>query len=627
MSFVDGLSSGLDTTTIIKQLMDIERRPQVALTNRRTAAQSARTELSGIRSDVTGLRDLAKNLRLPTGWDTLKVASSNPDAVTVKAGSAAATGSYSFQVTSLATAASVYSTNTIASTSSVIAPAGASVFTASGHQALGFASLTGSGFAPGDIAFEVLQSSTEARLDGVVGIPAVPIEIDGTNDGIDVAVNGFNFTVTLAHNTYSSEAALATAVSDAIAATQGASEVMTAKLNDANQISLATKGEGSANSITITGGSALTALGLTAGTTATGTDGIVSLNGTDTLVTNTTSGTQITLATSGAGSIDAVMGGPLRPGTATVAQTSLGGGTLNEVVNVVNRANLGYTAAAVNTGRGYRLQLTAKQTGAASAITPDTNIFGSMAFTVLSQGTDAELTIQGANPFSIKSSTNTFSGLVPGVDVTVNATTTTAVTISTERDYDAVTTKVAELVTKLNDTLSRIAKSTVNEPGAARSVLQGSREARRAGDALRGALVAPVDGSSLTSLGMVGIELTREGTLTFDQAKFTEALKTNQTEVTKLFADRTASGNLGALDRLIGAADGAASVSNGYLYTAAEASSRRMEDYGRQIDTYERRLGLREASLRKTYANLEVALNSLQKQSANLASQLGGGRS
>ncbi|MDH4077199.1 MAG: flagellar filament capping protein FliD [Acidimicrobiia bacterium] len=621
MSSIDGLVTGLDTTAIIKQLMAIERRPQDALTTRKSQAEKARTELTGIRSDVNALGSLARNLRLATAWNPLRATSTNTTAVSLSARSAATTGAYTFRVTSLASAATVYSANTFASLDSPVGPTG-DVFSASGHQSLGIASMTGTGFDPGDVAFEVLQTSTAAKLDSVVDIPAVPITIDGTNDGIDISVDGFSFSVQLANDTYTTKADLATAFNDAIQAS-GAAGKVTATLNDQDRIQLTTTGEGSAHSVGVTGGTGTADLGLSVGLTAFGTDGIVSVNGTATTVTDASAGAVVSLPSGGTGTISATLSGGLREGSAQVMQLSTGTGSLSDVVNAVNRSNLGYSATAVNTGNGYRLQLTAKTTGVASAFTPDAQLFGSTAFTTLSAGSDAEITITGANPYTVSSSTNTFSNLLPGVDVTVNALTDTAVTVSTEHDHDAVAAKVEELVKKLNDVNARIAKATANVPGADRSILQGSRETRRAAEALRGALVAPVDESSLSSVGVVGVELAKDGTINFDKAKFTEALKNNPAELTKLFTSGTANGGTGALDRMVAAVDSATKVGEGYLYTAAEANDKRIDDYGRQIDAYETRLTQREAALRRTYANLEVALSTLQKQSSNLAAQLG----
>ena len=228
-----------------------------------------------------------------------------------------------------------------------------------------------------------MQASTAAKLDSVVDIPAVPITIDANNDGIDISVDGFSFSVQLASDTYTTKADLAAALDDAIQAS-GAAGKVTASLNDQDRIQLTTTGEGSAHSVSVTGGTGVNDLGLSVGLTAIGTDGIVSVNGTSTTVTDASAGAVVSLPSGGTGTISATLSGGLREGTANVTQVGAGTGSLTDVVNAVNRSNLGYSAAAVNTGNGYRLQLTAKTTGAASAFTPDSQLFGSTAFTTLS---------------------------------------------------------------------------------------------------------------------------------------------------------------------------------------------------------------------------------------------------
>lgn len=624
MTNIDGLSSGLDTTSIINQLMQLERRPQVALTNRKNQESAARTELSEIRSDISALRTMAADLRLTTGWDRLTAASSNEAAVSVQATSASTTGSYTFQVSSVATAASVYSTQVFESADASTGATGPSVFSATGYQALGFSDLEGTGFADGEITFEVTQATAPAQIEGVT-IPTFPITIDGTNDGIDLEVNGFSFSITLAHDTYNTEQELADAVQAAIALSPEGSELVAATLSPGNAIQLTTKGEGSAHSLRVAGGTATVGLGLglTGGVTAFGVDGIVEIDGNANTVTDSTAGT-VNLTSGGPGSIAATISGGLRTGAATVSQSTSPADSLDDLVASINAADLGYTAFAVNTGDGYRLQLTANETGEGSAFTPDPAIFGGMAFTVLSEGTDAVLTLEGENPFNIVSSDNTFEDLLPGVNITVNAVTTTPVTVSTERDLDAVTESVNELVTKLNEVITRITTSTANEPGGDRAVLQGNRDARRAAEQLRNAFTSPMENNPFTSVGLVGIELSREGTLTFNQDKFKDAFLNDPTALTELFATREVGegAELGALDRLIEVAESATKVGEGYLYTATQASERRIDDYGRQIDALERRLEIRESTLRRTYANLEVALGGLQQQSGYLAQQL-----
>src|SRR4051794_28494306 len=101
--------------------------------------------------------------------------------------------------------------------------------------------------------------------------------------------------------------------------------------------------------------------------------------------------------------------------TLTVGGTShgvaVGGGTLSEVATAVNDAGLGVRAAVVNTGSGYRLQLTSATTGAAGTFTVDAGLDGNVGGTSISaQGVDAKITVgTGPGAYSITSATNRFS--------------------------------------------------------------------------------------------------------------------------------------------------------------------------------------------------------------------------
>jgi len=620
MSFIDGLSSGLDTSAIISQLMQIERQPQQRLSSRRSQEERAQTELSEIRSDINAIRNTAADLRLSSGWDQVTAASSNEEAVSVTPTSSQQTGSYQFRVTSLATAASQYSSQVYASTDAQVAVGGASVFTASGYENLGFSNLTGSGLNTGDVNFSVTQSSEFATVQGV-GIPAIPIEIDATNDDVELEVNGFHFSVSLTHGPYDSEQALAAALGDAIAANPDAASRVNASLTATNQISLSTLSQGSSQTLSVVGGDGLAALGLSAGSVASGVDAIVDVDGTETTLSTITAGAQVSLASGNGGTIEATLtGDAITSGTATVSQTGFGSGSLADVVNTINNADLSYTAAAVSTGDGYRLQLTAKTTGADSAFTPDPAVFGATEFLTLSAGTDAQLTVEGDNPFTISSTTNSFDNLVPGASITVKSLTDEPVTVSTERDIESVTGAVSELVDSINGVLGRIDTATSTTPGGPRAVLQGYRSARTAASTLRNAVIGAVGDSAV---GSYGIELTRDGTLQMNAEDFKQALLENPDALADMFSDRAGSGELGILDRLVEVSEAAASSGSGYLFTAAQAAERRIDDYGRQIDDYERRIEGREIALRRTFANLEVSLGGLNQQSGYLAAQLG----
>lgn len=624
MSFVDGLSSGLDTTSIINQLMQIERIPQNRLVNQRSQERAAQTELKGIRSDVNSLGDIAADLRRSTQWQKLS-ATSTDNSVTPTATNGEFEGSVAFSVTSLATTHTVYSNQLFDDPTSATGGTG-SVFSYRDTQALGISKLEGHDVPVGDVEFAVTQATLAAIISGAP-VPTIPVTIDATNDRLGLEVNGTAYEVPLAHGEYDSERALANAMASALSDHLDLAGKVEARLGDDDQIVLSTVAEGSANSLQITGGTAADALGLVAGPAAVGTDGEITINGQASVVSDTGLET-ITLPTSaavGGPSITVTMSGGLETGVADVGQVSFGDGSLVDIVNTINGATgLNYSAAAINTGNGYRLQLMSKDTGSEASIDADlASIAGAQGFTTLTEGADATLTVEGLTPYAITSQNNSFADVLPGVDITVTQLTEEPVTVTIARDSEFIADQVNELVTKLNNLTSRISSSTQSTPGGTQSVLHGNRSARTASTNMFNAMIRPVEASAIGSLATVGIELDRSGGLTFDRDSFMAALADDPEELTRLFSQATGeTGEEGILDRLVAAADGAASFGDGFLYTAAESAGNRIEDYSDQIEKYEVRLELREQSYRRTYANLEVLLGEMQRQSSSLGSQL-----
>jgi flagellar hook-associated protein 2 len=103
---LSGLASGLDTETIITQLMSVERQPRTRLAFQDTQAQQRQTQLRDIQTRLTSLRDTATALRSTATWtDVQTVSSSDAARVTVRALGAAAPGAHAIEVSALAVSA------------------------------------------------------------------------------------------------------------------------------------------------------------------------------------------------------------------------------------------------------------------------------------------------------------------------------------------------------------------------------------------------------------------------------------------------------------------------------------------------------------------------------------------
>jgi flagellar hook-associated protein 2 len=100
-SSISGLSSGLDTATIIEQLMQLEAVPQDRLKSQQTTEKAILTALRALNTDTTLLAGKAEALAKPATWQTLKATTSGTG-VSATATSSATAGSFSFTIDALA---------------------------------------------------------------------------------------------------------------------------------------------------------------------------------------------------------------------------------------------------------------------------------------------------------------------------------------------------------------------------------------------------------------------------------------------------------------------------------------------------------------------------------------------
>ncbi len=101
---VSGLISGLDTASIIQQLMSIERRPITLLQNQINEAEAQKSAFSAINTSLLALKTAADELSRETAWGSKTAAVSDESVATATVTSATMEGSYTFTVSQLAQA-------------------------------------------------------------------------------------------------------------------------------------------------------------------------------------------------------------------------------------------------------------------------------------------------------------------------------------------------------------------------------------------------------------------------------------------------------------------------------------------------------------------------------------------
>ncbi len=295
---------------------------------------------------------------------------------------------------------------------------------------------------------------------------------------------------------------------------------------------------------------------------------------------------------------------------------------LDDVVASVNAAGAGVTASKVAVGDGeYRLQFTATKSGEAGAFTisdPGTT------FTDVKAAQDAEISLWPGTAAAqvVKSSTNTFTDVLPGVSITAKEVTAVPVTLTVARDDAGITKLASELVSAVNGIFSYVAgktavTSTTNTSGTSTSagVFAGDSAVRSVNQSILSAASLPV-GTPPRSPSEIGISITKTGTMEFDEKKFSAALAADPAG--------TAANVQEIATRIAAAATTASDKYDGTLTQKITGQESEVRDLANRISDWDTRLESRKATLQRTYSGLEVALSNMQAQQSWLTAQLGG---
>jgi flagellar hook-associated protein 2 len=301
----------------------------------------------------------------------------------------------------------------------------------------------------------------------------------------------------------------------------------------------------------------------------------------------------------------------------TPREINTGDGTMAGLVRGINAAGTGLQASTVRLDDGsYRLRVTSSSTGADSSFTL-TNLDGSalLGGATVTNGQDAEITV-GSDV--LHSATNSFTGSVNGLDITLGSGVAlgTAIDITVARDTATLTTSVKDLVDSVNAAITDIDKlSAYNSATKKSAVLAGDTAVRAVRTALLES-VYPADGGTMAGMG---IQTDRYGKLVFDEAAFKAALAEDPSAVTAAFATTTTGG---FATRVQTVAKGASDSVNGSVTTAINGRTAGIDRMQDSIDDWDLRLELRRDTLTRQFSALESALSRMNSQSSWLAGQL-----
>ncbi len=540
---VNGLISGLNTPQVIQALLQSYMQPVNDLQTEQSNLGSLVSTWQQINSDLAALQSAAEAVSTPTGWQNTQASSSDSSVATGATSQGAQTGSVSFTVNQLAAANSLISQGSVSATSDVVTSS-PDFLLSLGGAGIGFQSLAaGSSLGLGSHSISVTQASAAASTTGSTALGSSTTITTGSNDTVNITINGTAYTATIAAGTYT-PSQLAGALSSAINTAVGSSTAndVQASVGSNGDLTLSTTQQGSSASLQVTGGDALATLGLSAmSSAALGTNAVINVDGYANTLTSVLAGSSVSLTSGTGGSVTGVIGpgSHLTAGSVNATNVSTGNGSLSDVVSSINAANVGISASAVQSGSGYYLQLSSTSTGTANDMSVSTSAFTSSSLGTLSTltaGANAEITLgtSGTGPI-VTSSSNTFQGILSGLNVTVLATSTSPVTITVSPDASTTASAVQSLVNAANTVLGDLNTDTAYDSKTKTAgPLLGNPIAQSIKQEVLSLASSAVGTSGLDSQA-VGISVASDGTLSFNSSTFQAAFAANPSKVASLF--------------------------------------------------------------------------------------------
>ena len=568
MSFsVGGLVSGLDTNSIIQQLMLLEQQPILRIQAQVASLEAQQQTIRDLRTELLTLRNRAQDFQFGAVFDQFLAASSEETILTAEvSGTNPVIGAYSVEVLQLASA-------TVASSSSVL---GSPINPAAALDSSGISTeITAGTFTINGVEFTV-DPATQS-------LNTILSQITASSAGVNASYDAGTDTVTFENKTAGDTSLIN------FGATDDTSDFLDA--------------------LNVTG--AMQTTGGSGSTTVTSTRNLGAVDPSETL-------NAVSFA-----------GGAVTAGTFTINGISISvdptADSLLDVVQRINDSDAHVTASYDSSSDTIRVVADTLGSRTISLASGTSNFLDVTNLTTATQtaGDDAQFTVNGG---AVQTrNTNEVSDAIGGVNLSLLSVGTSTVTVS--GDDDAIVTKVQDFITAYNDSVDKL--YAVLNPDD--SDLQADSGLRVIDDFLRGTIFDRVTGISgdYTSLADIGVstgetfDASASAHLELDEDAFSEALRDDRTNVQALFSN---TGDTGIADRMFDYLDDVTKTT-GFLNYRAKANGgldKQIDMLNDRIVRLELRVLERESRLRKQFARLEQMTASFQSQGTVLAS-LGSG--
>jgi len=558
-----GLISGLDSNSIIAQLVSLERRPITRLNGQITVLKQQQEAVRSVRTQLQALRNRAQDFRLNQVFNAFTASSSKTEVIAASVtGASPVQGSFAVDVTKLASA-------TVASSSARL---GAAINTT--------AALDSSG----------INTAIDA---GTFSINGVQFTVDPTTQSLDDILNAINASAAGVTATYN-------ATTDAVTIAN------TAPANT-NLINFGAQGDTSNLLSAINVKSATQATNGNGSTEVSSTVNLGAVDPTDVINTSNFAGGAVT---AGSFSINGI--------SISIDPTTE---SIQDILGKINASDANVSASFDSATD--RISFTSNTLGSRTisfGSGSDTSNFLTVTnLTTATQaaGDDATFTINGGP--TLTRNTNEVNDAIAGVTIKLQSIGTSTVAVSS--DNDSVVEDVKTFIDEFNKSVDLIRQIT-----AAGEALSGDGGIRTVETYLRGNVFNQIPGlsgdfSSLLDIGIstgTDFSATESQTLKLDSEKFLNAIQDDRINASRLFSNDDGTGVADVFFKFLDDATGA----SGFLNERAKANGtidRQVSNINDSVSRQEERIAKYEERLRRQFLNLEQLSANFQNQSSALS--------
>ena len=296
--------------------------------------------------------------------------------------------------------------------------------------------------------------------------------------------------------------------------------------------------------------------------------------------------------------------------------------TLGDVVDAINAANAGVTAAIINTGdpnKPFSMTITSDETGRAGEMVVDAS-GSAIRLSTLSEAKDAVVVVgsgDSVSPVLITSSSNQTEDVIDGMSLNLLEASDEAVTVTVAQDVDSIVGTVRSFVDAYNDVQATIDDATAfDSETLERGPLMGDRAVNQVRLRLHRLMLGKFDGMAegYSYLHSVGLRVGSNNQLELDEEEFLEAYENNPEAVERLFTK--AENGFGAI--LEETIEEMTRDTDGFLALRSETLLNQQDLLNARIDSLTVLLGNKQARLENQFIGLETALADLQAQQSSL---------